>query len=263
MANLTSAEGTVTAIGPAKSVRAFMTLAELMVDWNYSTELFDRNDIENECKNKPDKEIVTVKSNFYGQGRWNYENNIRSMFSTLHALNTQPNERYGSEWRDKDTNAMVQLNSEPIRLLFKYTDHDNTAFFVEEEFSLSLKKGLLPYVVIKLLKQKDIPLTAENFDNIADEVYFDHSTYTVDKLWEDNTVDWVKEITEAEYDTQLDLTPFDFTDRDSDTMKTLMTNIGEILDSQAENTNCLWAEVYEWFQDEDVEEAITKAIGKI
>ena len=262
MANITSAEGTITVVGPAKSVRAFMSLAELMVDWYYSTEIFDRNEIVTECENKLDTEIVTVTSNFYGQGRWNYENNIRALFPTLHSLNTEPNERYGSEWRDKDTDAMAQLNRAPISLLFKHKDHDNTSFFVDEEFRLSWEKDLLPAVTVDQLKAEDIPLTAENFDNLADEVYFDHSTYTVNKLWEDESVDWVKEITAANYDTPPDLSPFDFKDKDSDKMKALMANIGEILDNQAENTNCLWAEVYEWFEDEDVEEAIIDAINK-
>lgn len=266
MANISSANGHVTVKGPAKSISAFMELADILAKWRYPTVIANRKEIKDRCNALTDNKEVSESTSFEAGGRWGFRENIIEMMSTLNTLMTDSrvNERDAYKWTTVHDEAYQQLIRVPITILFDYYDVESTRFFVEESHKIEWEPGELPNNTVTQIYSDDLEITAENYDEYVDDDRYDQSRYTVKKVWANENVDWEKMIASANFeDFGIDTPDIDglpFTDKTSPIMIKLMADIGRRLDNVEDKYNELWGDWADWFEDEYVLTAISEAI---
>lgn len=155
MANLSDAWGTIEIKGSEEIIKSILKLFELSDDWEYNTSI-DPESIE-----KPTDDTCTV--NFYGTGRWCYENNIEFFFRSVN-----------DEITEEDRTL---LEGSDFEIIFDFTDYEpGREVFYEATEALRHKKSVKldeteyiqsEYSALDLSWGNRLDLEVENDDQLA------------------------------------------------------------------------------------------------
>lgn len=155
MANLSAAWGTIEIKGPEEVIKSILKLFELSDAWEYNTSI-DLESIE-----KPTDDTCTV--NFYGTGRWCYENNIEFFF------------RWVNDEITKEDRTL--LEGSDFEIIFDFTDYEpGCEVFYEATEALRHKKSVKldeteyiqsEYSALDLSWGNRLDLEVENDDQLA------------------------------------------------------------------------------------------------
>lgn len=155
MENLSDAWGTIEIKGSEQIIKSILKLFELSDAWGYNTSI-DLESIE-----KPTDDTCTV--NFYGTGRWCYENNIEFFF------------RWVNDEITKEDRTL--LEGSDFEIIFDFTDYEpGCEVFYEATEALRHKKGVKldeteyiqsEYSALDLSWGNRLDLEVENDDQLA------------------------------------------------------------------------------------------------
>lgn len=155
MANLSDAFGNIEIKGSEKVIESILRLFELSDAWEYNTSI-DLESIE-----KPTDDTCTV--NFYGTGRWCYENNIEFFFRWVNDEITKENR--------------TLLEGSDFEIIFDFTDYEpGCEVFYEATEALRHKKSVKldeteyiqsEYSALDLSWGNRLDLEVENDDQLA------------------------------------------------------------------------------------------------
>ena len=157
MANLSDAFGNIEIKGSEKVIESILRLFELSDAWEYNTSI-DLESIE-----KPTDDDDTCTINFYGTGRWCYENNIEFFF------------RWVNDEITKEDRTL--LEGSDFEIIFDFTDYEpGCEVFYEATEALRHKKGVKldeteyiqsEYSALDLSWGNRLDLEVENDDQLA------------------------------------------------------------------------------------------------
>lgn len=155
MANLSDAFGNIEIKGSEKVIESILRLFELSDAWEYNTS------IDLESTEKPTDDTCTV--NFFGTGRWCYENNIEFFF------------RWVNDEITEEDRAL--LEDSDFEIIFDFTDYEpGCEVFYEATEALRHKKGVKldeteyiqsEYSALDLSWGNRLDLEVENDDQLA------------------------------------------------------------------------------------------------
>lgn len=121
MANISSASGTIEILGSEEVVKTILNLFEKTDTWDYNTSV-DMASLENPSTD-------TYTANFWGSGRWVYQENIERMF----------------RWLKDEIGALerVLLENSDFGIIFSFTDYEpGCEAFYRATDALRHKRGI-------------------------------------------------------------------------------------------------------------------------
>ena len=263
MANISTAEGNIRLKGPVGSLKAFLRLMEKAKTWHYVTDIVDSDQLIKELENENNDDIKEVNGFFFGFGRWVYDNNIEYLMSWLNN-NRNIEGVWQPKWTIENEKDWQQLNKEPIEIEFDYKEEESgNQILAESNAILTWAKGELLEPIVDIKPHTMHDYTAENLRNIFgyEEIY-DLSDESVDCIDEEiHEGGWVEYI-EEEVGTQYDLTGIG--DVDTKEHKLFIKELKQSLEDLIGESRTLtvWYSVDEWFEDEEVIEAIKLTLEK-
>lgn len=250
MANLSTAEGTITLKGSVKSIKAFLTIVQSIEDLTYTLYI---NDAAYYLEGLDDKTGDAEETYpFFGTGRWSFEATLKSLFGWIDT-ELRNNEL---KWTSVEESAWQQLNQDPLHLTLTYIDYDNSEFLVKEHATLHWHKKQISDAIVETAVIESYDTDAKHYNALTSENYYDYSTYTIEKM-KDEAVDWVDHIQHTPLSDRVDLDVFkSHTDA-------VLADLGRYLDDMKDDYgNALWIEISEWFEDENVQEGIAHVLAK-
>lgn len=249
MANMSTAEGTITLKGSVKSIKAFLVISQTITDWDYTLHLHNEDQYLDELS---DKTGVTERTYpVFGIGRWSFEETLKSLFRWIDELRNNE-----IKWTSAEESAWQQLNQDPLHLTLTYIDYDNSEFFVKERTTMHWYRKKIDEPIIDTTVLESYDMDAKHYDKLTAERYYDYSTYTIEKM-KDEAVDWVERIQNTPLSDRVDLDVFkSHTDA-------VLDDLGRYLDDVKDDYgNALWVEIPEWFDDEEVQDGIAHVLAK-
>lgn len=263
MANLSSAEGYITLTGSTESLTAFLKIIPKAQSWGYSTQITDIDLMLEEIEKSTVREM-SVKSFFYGYGRWTYDNNIRYLMNWLNNDRDVDGE-WQSLWTIEDEINWNQLNEDPITIEFEYNEEESgNQILCESSATLTWDKGKITDPDYTPGEDTMHEYSAENLRNIFeyDEVY-DYSDNSIDCIVEDIHDGGWKEYLEDKVETDFDLSKID--DKSSKEHALFIKELKQSFEDTIgeSRTLSIWYSVEEWFDSEDVRETLKLTFERI
>lgn len=267
MANISTAEGTVTMRGPLKSVDAFLHFVERMSKWCYEIRIDDDASVIDELddqlqsydpiKNNP---IIEINVNFYGVGRWYFSNNVRHLIKWLNddRFNTT-SKTFNEDWTIEDEQCFFEMNQNPIELTFEYIDvEEGVSFLIEEKATLTWSSGNILEPLFSEQTLKDHEFNAENIrKTLGNDDVFDYRLESIRRIEQYNGDMWSEYINKY---VSSDIDTTDLNDKSSPRHNRFINNLTKNLKEITREKRAIWYSLDDWFNDDCVKEAITESL---
>lgn len=258
MSNMSTAQGNVSIAGSSESILSFIKLLAFTENWEHGT-MIDQPISANGTQTwfdelQESQEHTEIETTFTGYGRGNYRNNLENLIEYLNE------DRYSDDrWSDEEELAWKRLDNHPINAIFTYSDVLETEFIETEKTSIAWKIGNMIDPIVRTTDTQIFEPTAENVKRFTGSDCYDYSTYTVNNLKDEWSIEqWVAELKNSPVNNMI---------KDSLFKKhydTIMEKLSQRLDAQRiHQYNSIWYEPYEWLIDEVVIESFEAIFAEI